>query len=232
MKIIKYILLLCAIIWSCGGDNDGNEIPIPNPVNKAPSVPLLIFPSNNLLCIENVLNFNWNSSIDPDGDSLSYQFQVAKDNSFTQIVYSISSYNTEQTVSLNKGFSYYWRVKSIDSKNLASSFSTVFSFYTDGVGEINHLPFSPNLVTPELNSVKTGTTTILEWTANDVDNDQLLFDVFFGTTYPPSLKIAENQESNTINVTIELLKNYYWKVIVKDNNGGEAIGQIWNFKTE
>jgi hypothetical protein len=22
---------------------------------------------------------------------------------------------------------------------------------------------------------------------------------------------------------------YYWKIVVKDNNGGQAIGQVWSF---
>lgn len=38
--------------------------------------------------------------------------------------------------------------------------------------------------------------------------------------------------SSTFNVTSLLpSKNYYWKVVVKDNKGGETIGQIWEFKT-
>ena len=232
MKKVKYILLFCTIIWSCGGDNGGVEIPIPTPVNKAPSIPVLIFPTDNLLCTDNVLNFNWNASIDPEGDALTYQIQVAKDNLFTQIVHALNCSLTEQTISLSKGFNYYWRVKSIDSKNLGSSFSSVFSFYTDGEGEVNHLPFSPFLVAPELNSIQNTTTISLEWTANDVDNDPLAFDVFFGKVNPPIMKVAENLTSNTFSVAIESSKNYYWNVVVKDDKGGQTIGQIWNFKTE
>lgn len=232
MKKVKYILLFCAILWSCGGDSGGGEIPIPTPVNKPPSIPLLIFPSDNLLCTDNVLNFNWSPSIDPEGDVLTYQIQVAKDNLFTQIVHSLNSSFTEQTISLSKGFTYYWRVKSIDSKNSGSSFSTVFSFYTDREGELNHLPFSPFLVAPELNSNQNTTTILLEWTANDVDNDPLVFDVFFGTNKPPNVKIAENITINTFSVSIESSKNYYWKVVVEDDKGGRTIGQTWNFKTD
>ncbi len=232
MKKVKFILLFCTIIWSCGGGNGGDEIPIPTPVNKAPSIPLLIFPTDNLLCIDNVLNFNWSPSIDPEGDVLTYQIQVADDNLFTQIVHSLNSSFTEQTISLSKGRTYYWRVKSIDSKNLESSFSSVFSFYTDREGELNHLPFSPFLVAPALNSIQDTTIISLEWTANDVDNDPLLFDVFFGINNPPNVKIAENLIINTYSVVTESSKNYYWKVVVEDDKGGRTIGQTWNFKTD
>ena len=232
MKKVKYILLFCIIIWSCGGENGEDEIPIPTPINKAPSVPLLIFPTDNLLCTDNVLNFNWNPSIDPEGDVLTYQIQVADDNLFTQIVHSLNSSFTEQTISLSKGRTYYWRVKSIDSKNLESSFSSVFSFYTDREGELNHLPFSPFLVAPTLNSIQGTTIISLEWTANDVDNDPLLFDVFFGINNPPNVKIAENLIINTFSVVTESSKNYYWKVVVEDDKGGRTIGQTWNFKTD
>jgi len=232
MKKIKYILLFSAIIWACGGDNEGDDIPIPNPENKAPSVPLLLFPTNNLLCTDNVLNFNWNPSTDPDGDALTYQIQVSKDNYFGSIAYTFIISTTEKSITLEKGVPYYWRVKAIDAKNLASSFSSIYSFYTEGKGDINYLPFSPLLVAPELNSVQTETTILLKWTGNDVDNDPLVFDVFFGKANPPNVKISENQNTNTLSVAVELSTNYYWKVIVKDDKGGETIGQIWNFKTE
>ena len=43
---------------------------------------------------------------------------------------------------------------------------------------------------------------------------------------------TENLTANTFSVAIESSKNYYWNVVVKDDKGGQTIGQIWNFKTE
>ena len=121
----------------------------------------------------------------------------------------------------------------MESKNLSSNYSSIFQFYTEGIGETNYLPFSPEIVKPDLNSIVQTETTTLEWNASDVDaNDNLTFDVYFGTANPPTVKIGDNQSAKTLDVNLESSKSYYWKVVVKDNNGGETIGQIWNFKTD
>jgi hypothetical protein len=94
------------------------------------------------------------------------------------------------------------------------------------------LPFSPDLVAPELNSVLSTKTAKLQWTAKDVDTkDKLVFDVYFGTTNPPTEKAGVNQEAITLDVNIVASKEYYWKVVVKDDKGGETIGQTWKFRT-
>lgn len=99
--------------------------------------------------------------------------------------------------------------------------------------DINHLPFSPEIVKPALNSIVQTVTETLEWTANDVDtNDNLSFDVYFGSVNPPTTKIGNNQNAKTIEVELSDSTNYYWKVVVKDNNGGITTGQIWYFKTD
>jgi hypothetical protein len=73
----------------------------------------------------------------------------------------------------------------------------------------------------------------LEWNESDVDdNDTLIFDVYFGIPNPPTAKIGDNQTVKTLDVNVDASKSYYWKVVVKDNNEGETIGQIWNFKTD
>jgi len=223
-------MIFSTILGSCGG---GGDNPTPTPENKVPTIPTLVAPTNNKLCIDNAVSFQWNISTDPDGDAITYQIQVAKDNQFSQIAHSLSSSATSQSVSLEKGKAYYWRVKAIDNKNLSSGYSSTFNFYTEGEGEKNHLPFSPELVKPDLNSVLQTATATLEWNASDVDADDALnFDVYFGTVNPPSNKIGDNQTVKTLDVNLEASKSYYWKVVVKDNNGGEAIGQIWNFKTD
>ena len=76
-------------------------------------------------------------------------------------------------------------------------------------------------------------TATLEWNASDVDtSDALTFDVYFGTANPPTEKIGNNQTEKTLDVDLVSSTDYFWKVVVKDNYGGEAVGQIWNFKTD
>lgn len=119
----KYLYFIAAIIFgmnsliSCGGGGgDDPPTPPPPPVNKAPSTPSLSAPSNNLLCIDNVLDFSWNASTDPDGDAINYQLQIATDNQFTTNLQSFTGSAASKQVTLNKGVAYYWRVKATDSK--------------------------------------------------------------------------------------------------------------------
>ena len=235
MKKILYIIALSVLVISCGGG--GGDDPAPNPtpttVNKAPSAPTQWEPTNNLLCIDNNVTFQWTTSTDPDGDSISYEIQIATDNQFTQNVQNRTSASTSTSVGLDKGVAFYWRVRAKDSKGATSSYSSTFSFYTEGDGVSNHLPFSPTVVKPDINSLVQETSTTLEWTASDVDtNDTLTFDVYFGTVNPPTTKVTENQSETTFNQSLDSSKNYYWKVVVKDDKGGTTIGQIWSFKTD
>jgi len=232
MKKFIFTLVLGTTLWSCGGGG-GDTPPPPPPANKAPTTPTLVYPTNNLLCINNVLDFNWNAATDPEGDAITYQVQVATDANFTQIVHTVSETTTVRTLSLEKGIAYYWRVRATDSKNLSSSYSSTNQFYTEGNGISNYLPFSPVLVSPTLNSTETGTTTTLQWTASDVDtSDVLTYDVYFDTVNPPVAMESSNVTTNTINVSLTASTNYYWKVVVKDDKGGQTIGQIWSFVTD
>lgn len=157
---------------------------------------------------------------------------MAQDNQFNQLVQTLTVSLTSSTFTLEKGIAYYWRVKAIDSKNASSNYSSTFQFYTEGKGVSNHLPFSPVLVAPTLNLIVQTSTTILEWTASDVDNNSLTFDVYFDTANPPATKVSESQSGTTFEVNLTFSNDYYWKIVVKDDKGGQTIGQVWNFKTD
>lgn len=234
MKKLLNIIVLSVLVLSCGGGGSDDPTPTPQPtVNKAPSAPTQSAPTNNLLCIDNTVSFEWTASTDPDGDTVSYEIQIATDNQFTENLKTNTSSSTSTSVSLDKGVAYYWRVRAKDSKNATSSYSSTFNFYTEGTGESNHLPFSPDVVKPTLNSIVQDATVTLEWTASDVDtSDTLTFDLYFDTVNPPTTKVSENQSETTYNQALESSKNYYWKVVVKDDKGGVAIGQVWGFKTD
>ena len=231
MKKLLTIIFSMSLI-ACGGGG-GDTPPTPPPtVNKAPSKPGLVEPSNGLLCIDNTQTFQWNSATDPDGDSVTYQLQIARDTNFTDIAQNLTVSGTSQSVTLERGVAYYWRVKAIDSKNLSGDYSSTFNLYTEGDGESNHLPFAPVLTAPTLHAVIQTATTDLQWTANDTDSDPLTYDVFLDTVNPPATKVSTSQTGTVYTATLTAAQTYYWKVVVKDDKGGETIGQIWSFKTD
>lgn len=229
MKNLLYLGTLTLLLWSCGGSD---EMPPVEEVNLPPSIPELVYPTDNLLCIDNNLNFQWNASTDSNGDAIIYQVEVSKDNEFSEIAHMADASSTAQAFTLEKNMAYYWRVKATDVLNSASDYSTTFSLYTEGAAETNHLPFAPELVKPVLGSATQTTIVTLEWNASDVDaNDSLTFDVYFGTENLPTTLAWENLTIKTLDVDVIVSHDYYWKVVVKDDSGGETIGQIWNFRT-
>ncbi|GGA87612.1 hypothetical protein GCM10008015_30310 [Flavobacterium palustre] len=227
----KYIYsgFISFLLLSCSGSDDT----LKTVKNTAPTVPTLVAPINNKLCIDNTVSLEWNASTDAQKDPITYQLQIATDNQFTQIVKTDESSLPIQTASLSKGIAYYWRVKATDSNNASSNYSSTYSFYTEAVAVTNHLPFMPQLVLPEFDATISGTTAALSWTASDVDtNDALTYDVFLGTVNSPTTKVGNNITATSLNTSALLpATTYYWKVVVKDNKGGETIGQIWSFKT-
>ena len=233
MKKLIYILVLSTLLWSCGGGG-GDTPPPPPPVNNAPTTPTLVYPANNSLCIDNPVACQWNASTDQDNDAITYQIEVAQNSTFTLDKQLFNGTTLTQSVPLVEDVAYYWRVKATDSNNASSSYSLVYKFYTYGEGVSNHLPFSPELESPALNEVVQTTTATLQWTADDVDtSDTLSYDVYFGTDQASLTIESADQTGTTLETpTLAVSTMYYWKVVVKDGQGGETIGQIWNFTTD
>ena len=234
MKNFLYLSIISLLFTACGGGGGDDSDPIVNPpaANTAPTTPVITAPADNKLCLNNLVSFQWNESTDSQKDAINYQIQVAKDNTFSQIVTTIDYASNLTNIVLEKNTAYYWRVKATDSKGLSSPYTITYKFYTAGEAVINHLPFSPTLVKPAINSVLTTTTATLEWTASDVDaSDVLTYDVLFGTVNPPTEKIGNNLAVTTANISLEPTKQYFWRVVVKDNKGGETQGQVWKFKS-
>lgn len=227
MKKFVYLSIISVFLISCGSEDAPVE-----PVNVAPTTPTLVSPVDNKLCANNAVTFQWNAAVDSNNDPIIYQIQVSKEKDFSHIVMTAESSATYQNFTLEKATAYYWRVKSTDNEALSSTYSATFSFYTSGDGVVNYLPFLPDLVSPELNSVLGTTTAKLQWTAKDVDTkDKLVYDVYFGTTNPPTEKVGVDQEAATLDVSVVASKEYYWNVVVKDDKGGETVGQTWKFRT-
>ena len=233
MRKIIYLASIALLFISCGEGGSDGPTPTPEPTNTAPTVPTLVVPATSSLCINNIVAFEWSASTDTENNPIVYQLQIATDNQFGQIVSTSEISSRTHSVTLDKGKAYYWRVKATDSKNASSAYSGTFSFYTEGVAVANHLPFLPELIQPETNTTITGTTAVLKWFASDADAaDVLTYDVYLGTTNPPTVKVAENRATSIFEaVSLQAATQYYWRIVVKDNKGGETRGQVWNFRT-
>ncbi|MFK8059225.1 MAG: fibronectin type III domain-containing protein, partial [Polaribacter sp.] len=210
-----------------------DEIQEPEIVNTAPSIPDLIYPSSNIVCINNNIIFEWSKSTDAEGNRITYRLEIAANNSFSPLLQTVTSFSESKLITLERGKGYFWRIKAIDNKSAESDYSAVNQFLTEGDGVTNHIPFSPNLEAPALNSEIDATSTTLSWTASDADGDSLKYDVYLDTNPNPTTKVSENQSENTFNALgLSAASTYYFKIVVKDDKKGVSIGQIWSFTTK
>ena len=232
-KSYLYLVILISVFLSCSGGGDGDPGPSPEPENTAPTVPVQIYPLSNTLCIDNNVVFEWNASADNEGNPITYKVEISESSNFSTLSHEVSSSSTSRVIILEKGKSYYWRLKARDSKGAESNYSSISQFLIEGTGVSNHLPFAPELVSPALNSEIDGSSTTLSWTASDVDNDTLSYDVYLDTNSNPVAKVSEGQSGTSFEATgLTAASTYYFKVVVKDGNGGITIGQVWSFTTK
>lgn len=229
-KILLLVLCVNLLLTSCNNDDDA--IPEESIVNTAPTTPVLNYPTNNLVCIENAINFQWTPSSDAEGNVPIYDIEIATDINFTQELNSVTTIANSKEIVLEKGKLYYWRMRAKDTKDATSEYSEVFNFYTEGNGVLNHLPFAPVLISPEINTVESDDSTVLKWSAEDADEDNLLFDIYLGNDDLSLDIIANNITESEYHLDLPNIGEYFWKIIVKDGKGGTTVGQIWNFTKE
>ncbi|WP_106790865.1 hypothetical protein [Aquimarina sp. Aq78] len=229
-NILYFILLGLCVLLSCSREEFSDEGPKPEPVNETPTIPNLIFPANNQVCTNFKLTFDWEASLDGNGDAIAYQIDIATNDTFDNILFSIITSETTRAFNLEKGITYYWRVKAIDSKQSESEYSEVHTFFTEPNAGINHIPFSPSVTSPKPGDAVSGNTITLDWDSTDSDGDPLLYDLYFGTTNPPIL-LAQDFSVSNFDVSVSPNTTYYWRVVAKDDKQGVAIGRVWNFTT-
>ncbi|GAA4274340.1 hypothetical protein GCM10022258_36360 [Aquimarina gracilis] len=210
---------------------DEIQLDFPFHVTLSPTVPKLIYPSNNLVCTNFDLEFEWRASRSELENSIAYTIEIASDNLFSNILFKTNTAQTIKSFNLEKGTTYFWRVKAIDEKGYQSTYSRIYTFFTEPEAGVNTIPNTPVILSPTMGASVSETQTTLSWNATDSDGDPLLFDIYFGESNPPQL-FAENQNAMTLSVQTEANKTYYWRVVAKDDKQGIAMGRVWNFRTE
>jgi hypothetical protein len=103
-----------------------------NAVNEAPSVPVVKNPGNGAWVASLKPVFEVNPSVDPEGDAISYRFEVYNDSALAHLVVNgVVSGTTSwiPPVSLTDKTTYYWRVRAEDALGLASAWSPTTVLY-------------------------------------------------------------------------------------------------------
>ncbi len=212
MKKICLLSLVCLLICCSKKETE--------PENRPPG-DFTVITSVNL----DAVTINWTTASDPDGDTVSYSVELNGNN--------ILANSSERTISqngLDYNTSYSGKVIAKDSEGLCTE--KTFSFTTSE--EPNNSPISAVLKTPE-NQLKS-VVLLPEFTweqATDPDGDTVIYDVYLDTSTDPTTLISSEQTpiTHTSTTSLELNTTYYWKVVAKDNRGGESTSEIFTFST-
>ena len=97
----------------------------------------------------------------------------------------------------------------------------------------NYAPYPPSSPAPSNEATNVDEKSDLNWGCTDPDwGDVLTYDVYFGTTNPPS-KIESNQSSTSYDLeTMGGGTTYYWQIVARDDQNHTTESPIWNFKTK
>ncbi|MDP8240488.1 MAG: formylglycine-generating enzyme family protein [Candidatus Hatepunaea meridiana] len=204
-------------IWQFTTIRESNRPPYspsnPIPVDRSADQPV------NLI-------LSWDCN-DPDNDRLLYDVSFGTSSPPPKVS------RNQSEVSYNPGLlsfeqTYYWKVEAKDGQGHTTE-GDIWHFTT--TGSDNRLPHSPSNPTPVDRSANQPVNLILSWDCNDPDNDQLLYDISFGTSYPPP-KVTSDQNQTRYNPgLLSYEQTYYWMVEAKDGQGHLTEGPIWQFTT-
>ena len=230
---MKKLLLLPILILliSCSGDRyEGvGDTPPPPPPPDPPAKATLTTPANGTECLDGEdVEFSWNESENTD----SYNLVVKNLLTNTESA-NINTTSTMATIKLQIGQPYSWYVISSNSDSSETVASETWKFYLKGEQTSNYAPFPADLISPKSEATVSSGSITLEWSGSDANtSDNLTYDVYFGTSNPPTSVIKSDHTSSSLNHTVSESGTYYWKIITKDNQGSNSDSGVSMFKVE
>ncbi len=131
---MKQTCLLCGLflaLFSCQSDNSG-EVP-ETPENKAPKNFSLLTIADNSTDVDLLASFTWDTAVDPEQDTVRYQFLLDENENPTTIISEgLDTPNYTLTEKLNTDTTYYWKVVAKDTEGNTTESGTA-AFTTRGL---------------------------------------------------------------------------------------------------
>lgn len=213
-----------------------------DPTRKnTPSVPLIASPADRAETTASQPELTIYNSTDPDGDPISYAFELFADPAMTILVAGESklfagSETTSWTVpvALPDNAWYTWRVRASDGKGLSEWANGTFF-----VNTANDVPGPSGLSSPADGSEVDKLTPVLAVSAaSDVDEDLLsyTFEVYadsaLATPVASATEVrpgAEGEVSWTVNVPLSDNTRYFWRALAVDSHGAATASRVFSF---
>ena len=96
----------------------------------------------------------------------------------------------------------------------------------------NDPPFTPSNPDPSDSAMGISIDANLNWIGGDPNGDNVTYDIYFGTTNPPSIEEVNSSDLIYDLGTLSYETTYYWKIVAFDSIGASTEGSIWSFTTE
>jgi len=194
--------------------------------NAPPSTPSVPQPPDGATNVDIDADLSWGCG-DPDGDPLTYNVYFEADDASPDVLVSENQTNlTYDPGRMNHTTRYYWRIVAFDHLG-ASTSGPVWDFTT----RANAPPHMPKRPEPPDGATDVDVNATLSWNCTDPDDDELTYDVYFGTNSSPP-KVSSNQSENWYDPgTMNYSTQYYWRIVAWDSYNQSTSGRIWSFTT-
>lgn len=225
IRRLLFTLSFLTVIMSCGKKNSP----------KPPEAAQLLFPEQNSECTTGIdldpttsrVQFTWTAAENTD----SYELRVT--NTETSITQTTGTTGTAASLPLTKGAQFTWLVRSKNNQTDVVVSSENWSFYNAGF-RTTFAPFPATIISPtsaenvfrDINNE-----VMLSWSSSDLDNDIQNFEVYLSETNPPlNLVSTLNNNTTSIDVSVNPDTVYYWSVITIDSEENKSNSGIYSFK--
>jgi uncharacterized protein YegL len=198
-----------------------------NTVDIPPNTPSSPTPANRTTNVLITTNLSWTGGDIDTGDTVTYDVYFGTTTTPTTKISSNQTATTYNPGTLASNTHYYWKIVAWDSYGETTT-GPIWNFQT----RTNHPPNTPNNPFPSNGATNRPLTQTLSWSGGDPDGDTVKYDVYFGITSTPTIKVSSNQTAITYNLgTLSSNTHYYWKIVAWDSYGATTTGPIWNFRT-
>lgn len=217
-------MCLAILIFGCSKSEE--------PQAQKPTAATLVFPFENSLCnegsnvtpTESTVLFEWKASNYTDSYTLTLK------NLSTGVQTAHKTTGAEIALVIDRATPYQWYVISESNAVAETAQSVIWQFYNAGEGVQSYAPFTAIVESPTMAEEISGVSTItLKWTASDLDNDIIGYDVYFGTDSVPVI-YANDINDNELIVSVVSDTIYYWRIITKDSLGNTSDTGVYQFK--
>lgn len=208
-----------------------------NGINRRPSPPVHLFPEDGTLLPTGTVGLTVENAVDPDGDALTYDYEVYYDSptgtpvqsgSLPEDISGQTTYNPAESIPENT--TVYWRVRAYDQPNNTSFWTTPWTFTVDSS---NEAPPPPNILKPsngEIIIMRSPTFTnepVADPEGGEVSivfevSDKADFSSLLARSRPTPQPSDTEGASWSIDVELEWGNTYHVRAIAEDNFGAAS----------